>query len=356
MTMRERVRSRCKERLETLSDARLDAEEARRVAIAELRRAVGFERWCWPLTDPGSALAMSGIAEFDLWPTLPRLIALEEHGDLTSKPGLALAPRASVSLNAATGGDLARSRRWQECLSPYGIGDELMTACRDRHGCWGSVELMRDSDDTPFGEDDVRLLHELSPTLAKLLRRSLPQSWPPERAEPTPLAPATLIVDAELRPTSWTPTARDWLAELSPPGAGGDMLPSAIYEIGTRVLTPPEDATDLPPSVRLRTWTGRWAVVEGAALEGAGHGHVAITLRAAAGDEVFDLLCRTYDLTRRERQLVALVLDGLATKQLADALCISPHTVQDHLKAVFDKTGVRSRRELISHLSGGPAT
>ncbi len=350
--MRESVRTRCKERLETLSDAGLGPDEARREAITELRSAVGFERWCWPLTDPGSALATNGIAEFDLWPSLPRLIALEEHGDLTSKPGLALGRRASVSLNAATGGDLARSLRWQECLRPYGIGDELMTACRDRHGCWGSVELMRDSDEAPFGEDEVRLLHELSPTLGKLLRRSLPQSWPADRAEPTSLAPATLIVDAELRPTSWTPTARDWLAELSPPGAGAEMLPSAIYEIGTRVLTPPEAATELPASVRVRTWAGRWAAIEGAALEGAGHGHVAITMRAAATEEIFDLLCRTYDLTRRERQLVALVLDGLATRQLADALCISRHTVQDHLKAVFDKTGVRSRRELISHLSG----
>jgi DNA-binding CsgD family transcriptional regulator len=93
-------------------------------------------------------------------------------------------------------------------------------------------------------------------------------------------------------------------------------------------------------------------VIEGAPLEGAELGHVAITVRAAAADEIFDLLGKTYDLTRRERQLVALVLGGLATKQLAEALCISPYTVQDHLKAIFAKTGVRSRRELSSHLAG----
>ena len=101
---------------------------------------------------PTARVATSGIAEFDLWPTLPRLIALEEHGDVTSKPQLVVGRRASVALSAATGGDLARSRRWRECLAPYGVGDELMTVCRDRHGCWGSVELMRDTDDPPFDE------------------------------------------------------------------------------------------------------------------------------------------------------------------------------------------------------------
>lgn len=343
----ERERNRCRERLGALAQAGLDADDARRAAIEILRRAVGFERWCWPLTDPDSALSTSGIGELDFWPSLPRLVALEQHGDVTSKPGLVLGRRASVALSAATHGKLGESRRWRECLQPYGIGDELMTACRDRHGCWGTVELMRDSADAPFDEADTQLLHELAPILGALLRRSRPRDAEASSEAP-PLPPAMLILDPALRPLSWTPAFHAWLAAL--PGTGG--LPAAVYEIGARAQIPGEAASGLPNRVRVRTLTGLWAVIEGAPLEGAAPDHVAITLRAATSDEIFDLLSKTYALTRRERQLVALVLDGLATKQLAQALCISPYTVQDHLKAIFAKTGVRTRQELTSRISG----
>lgn len=349
MAASERARTRARERLETLAHADLDSEGARREAIAVLRPAVGFQRWCWPLTDPASALSTSGIAEFDLWAELPRIAVLEEHGDITSKPSLVLGERASITLSAATGGDLARSTRWRECLRPYGVGDELMTVCRDHHGCWGSVELMRDSDDPPFSDDDAEFLRELAPVLAALIRNSLRDGGPAPHPQGLRLPPATLIVDAGLHPTSWTPAFKVWLGELP---TGPEVLPPAVYELGTRVLTPPEAANGLPASARVRTRTGRWAVIEGAPLEGANHGHAAITIRSATADEVFDLLAKAYDLTRRERQLVALMLDGLATKQLAAALCISPHTVQDHLKTIFAKTSLRSRRELVSHLAG----
>ena len=60
------------------------------------------------------------------------------------------------------------------------------------------------------------------------------------------------------------------------------------------------------------------------------------------------LVSRASGLTARECELVALLLEGLDTRELAERLSISRHTVQDHLKSVFAKVGVRSRRELVS--------
>jgi DNA-binding CsgD family transcriptional regulator len=56
----------------------------------------------------------------------------------------------------------------------------------------------------------------------------------------------------------------------------------------------------------------------------------------------------------RESELVRLLIRGLPTSELADQLHISEHTVQDHLKSIFDKVGVRSRRELLLAMTAAP--
>jgi DNA-binding CsgD family transcriptional regulator len=55
-----------------------------------------------------------------------------------------------------------------------------------------------------------------------------------------------------------------------------------------------------------------------------------------------------YGLTKQEQRLTTLVCSGASTGEIATRLRITSNTVQDHLKAIFDKTGVRSRRELVA--------
>jgi DNA-binding CsgD family transcriptional regulator len=69
-------------------------------------------------------------------------------------------------------------------------------------------------------------------------------------------------------------------------------------------------------------------------------GLIAVTIEAARSVEVAPLILAAYNLTERETRVAQLVLQGRGTDEVADVLSISALTVQQHLKAIFDKTGV----------------
>jgi DNA-binding NarL/FixJ family response regulator len=126
------------------------------------------------------------------------------------------------------------------------------------------------------------------------------------------------------------------------------MLPSVVYPAATVARAGSGTAG---AHALLRAVDGRWVMIEAAPLEGRAEGEIAITLRAASPSETSGLLCRAYALTRRERDVVVALVDGLDTRAVSERLFISQHTVQDHLKSVFEKSGIHSRRELLTTFS-----
>jgi DNA-binding CsgD family transcriptional regulator len=69
---------------------------------------------------------------------------------------------------------------------------------------------------------------------------------------------------------------------------------------------------------------------------------------AAGVDEL--LIAR---LSPRERQTLDLLLAGLADKEIAERLGISPHTVNQYTKSIYRRFGVRSRAALLARRLGG---
>jgi DNA-binding CsgD family transcriptional regulator len=58
------------------------------------------------------------------------------------------------------------------------------------------------------------------------------------------------------------------------------------------------------------------------------------------------------NLTAQERQIARLARDGVSNPEISTRLSLSPRTVEWHLRNVFTKLGIRSRRELANALDG----
>ena len=143
-----------------------------------------------------------------------------------------------------------------------------------------------------------------------------------------------------------------WLAELAGTGSAGGAVPPVVLAVAARVVRrldgegPPDDE----PLARVRANDGRWLVLHGTPLATTGPSKVAVIVEPASPDRILSLLMAVYELTPRERDITHLVLRGAPTTEIASALGITPQTVQQHLKSIFDKTGTRSRRALVGQV------
>jgi DNA-binding NarL/FixJ family response regulator len=306
------------------------------------------------LADPQTLIPLGGVAEHDYGPGVARLLELEYSGaDYATMGALARRTVPAGSLSAETGRDLARSPRWDEILRPVGIGDEAALACRDALGCWGWIKAYRDSGDPAFSEHDLELLAAVGPRLGSALRRRIGGVAP--AADGPPSAPGVIVLDRDLRAVSSTAGARDWAAALPAASvfAAWGMLPAVVYPAA--VLARSGSGAKQAQALE-RAVGGRWVKIEAAPLDGQDGERIAVVLRGAAPAETFELLCRAYALTTRERQVVAALIAGDDTRAMTERLVISRHTVQDHLKSVFTKLGVSSRREVLVRFSGATET
>jgi DNA-binding CsgD family transcriptional regulator len=311
-------------------------------AARTLRRAVPFDGVCVVTIDPATLLPTGHVVENALPDAaMPRYAEIEiREPDFNKFTALARARRPAASLSAATGGVLDRSRRHRELRGPSGFGDELRAVFVDGARTWGGIVLLREAGRPDFGDADLRLLSSLSRQLADGLRRAVLLAEAADTADAGDAAPGVLLLAGDNTVARADAADRAWLAELG--ADGGERAPMVVQTVAERTRSIAAAAA----RARIRTASGRWLLVRGSMLGE----EVAVILEPARAPELAPLIADAYELTARERRVTQLVAQGLPTDAIARALHLSPYTVQDHLKAIFEKAGVGSRGELVARL------
>lgn len=305
---------------------------------------------CWYTLDPASLLITShfhhGLDEFP-----PQWLANEYYADDVNKlADVAMSATGIATLHEATNGDPSGSPRWQANMT-LGGDQELIARLRTKSGqVWGALGLYRERGQPMFDSVEKDLVRAMAPHLAEGARRALRVG---EASDPeTPDSPGLLILTDKWEVESTTLGVERWFAELPDGDWEAGRLPSVVISVAARALRASNNSNQ-PGQVavaRVLSRTGTWVVIHGAGLVSAGSRRVAVIVEAAHPARIYPLLMSAYGLTERERDVTRLVLQGNSTSQIADELVVSQHTVQQHLKSVFEKTGVHSRRDLVGKI------
>ena len=172
-----------------------------------------------------------------------------------------------------------------------------------------------------------------------------------------PDAPGVVELDARGALLRASSSAEPLLAELSGATVEAGVRSASLHAVAgaTRaaIATAGHGTIATLPSSVVKTPAGTWLVLHGGLLGSPRSGEVAIFIQRAHPTLVAPLLLKAYGLTPREREVTQLILRGATTIQAARRLTLSPHTISDHLKAIFDKTGARTRGELSAKLFFG---
>jgi DNA-binding CsgD family transcriptional regulator len=264
------------------------------------------------------------------------------------------------TLQQATDDNPARSTRYREFLAPQGYRDELRAALRVGESTWGVIDLFRERGRPAFTSEEVALIRALVPTMATALRTL---AGTRAAAPGNPVAgPGTALFDAAGNLLSLDEAAEQLFEEVAGPGWAALPLPmTPIYAAVARAAAVRAGRDRGPAAVRVRALSGRWIAVHASCLRGTTDdrpGPTALTIEPAKSAQIAPIIVEAYRLTPREQEITRAVARGLSNPEIAAELFLSPHTVRDHLKAIFTKIGVTSRGELVAKLFAdhyGPA-
>jgi DNA-binding CsgD family transcriptional regulator len=329
--------------------AGLDGPEFQAEVIRSIHALMPIDAVFFATADPATLLFTGAFAEDPLTAATEQFLDNEfGHDDVNKFQSLATGDRHVATLDAATGGQRTASARYREIMSPLGFGDELRAALVTPAGCWGYLCLHRADSPHGFTPAEVRLIRRLASHLANGCRPGLTVA---SQEALVAAAPGVVVLHPDLTVAAITDEAERWMAHIADYRPDPGRLPTALYAVAARLRSIDRGSAppDAAPTVRVRTTTGGWLLIHASHLHGS-VGDIAVIIEPAHPSNVAPLLLSSRGLTPRERDVALLVLRGASTRAIAAELHLSAYTVKDHLKAIFDKLGVRSRRDLVAHV------
>lgn len=318
-------------------------------AAQDLLRKVPADIWCAVQLDPSTMLDTGGLHEHGFpAASMGRLFEIEhvEQDDVDSIRQLSRRGVAASLLSRSAAQGLTGSKYYRDVLNPLGLADELRVLLRDGTRVWGLLVLCRAEGAAPFTNADIARGVTVSRASSNALRLSLLLSG---RDRPNlPDAPGLLILGPRLEPAWASNSAERWLARISE--RGRDPLhryPYAVHALAVRSRNAPEGT-----SVRAHVADGHggWLTLHAWTTNEGDGPRTTVSLGPAEAGDLLAVILDVFDLTPRERDVAQQVILGRSTGEIARTLHMSGYTVQDHLKAVFKKTGVSTRGQLAAKL------
>jgi DNA-binding CsgD family transcriptional regulator len=325
----------------------IDAGDLHLAALEIVARVVPFEQACWATVDPQN-LVMTGVTNYPPWPVPQEWgirFAGSEYGASEPHTFTVLARRDPpvARISEAPHRDVVRSVRLNDLLRPQGLEHELRAVFRVDGACWGVGGLFRDPG-SDFTDREADFLSSITTTLGAATRLAV-------RARRTDAAdgngPVIVLVGPRGEIRAATPAAATWLTTVQDAAQG--RLNLTLYAVVSGARAAPSGTA----SAQMRDPSGQWVTVQAARLlAGDDPEQMVVTIEPAASLKVARLMLTAYATTRREQDVCFELLAGRSTSEIADRLFISTHTVQDHLKSLFDKVGARNRSELVAKIHG----
>ncbi|WPS88104.1 LuxR C-terminal-related transcriptional regulator [Brevibacillus halotolerans] len=342
------------QKLTNLVKSSASSQDYRIALLTHLRRVIPFDAACCTLVDPQTLLSIGAITEEGVEAIHQHLFTYEYlREDFIQYDQLVKAEEHVAILSQATEGKLEQSARYRDVLFPAGFADEMRAALMCEGACWGYLTLFRHHDRPPFHENERQFISSLVPLIASHLRQTslvLPlkeSAWIEE-------GHGIMVLSDQLTILSSNKVADNWLALLRKwERIDSSTLPRPIRVVCFRALadTTACDKQSALAKVCIRLSEGPYLTIQASKLTGQSNSvQLAVWFQPATPSDILPLISEAYGLSEREKQILDQIVKGFSTKEIAHSLHISAYTVQDHLKSIFAKTGVTSRRQLIWHL------